>query len=131
MFYESYSLHALTLDTNDMYKVCFVFLFFFFSTGLVRLYIAGLPLRSCHTIGATSVQGSAQCLFFRFWQLQDLNPRPAVYHADVLPLRHFDSSNSFFRSMVYVVILHYLSYSLVSLGFHCLFLSFLLIPIRA
>ena len=42
---------------------CFV-LFFCFSTGLVRLYIAGLPLRSCRTIGAPSVQGSAQCPFF-------------------------------------------------------------------
>ena len=40
--------------------------FFVFSTGLVRLHIAGLPLRSCHTIGAPSVQGSAQCAFFSF-----------------------------------------------------------------
>ena len=39
---------------------------FCFSTGLVRLYIAGLPLRSCRTIGAPSVQGSAQCAFFPF-----------------------------------------------------------------
>ena len=45
-------------------KIFFVFLFFCFSTGLVRLYIAGLPLRSCRTIGAPSVQGSAQCVFF-------------------------------------------------------------------
>ena len=37
---------------------------FFFC--LVRLYIAGLPLRSCRTIGAASVQGSAQCAFFLF-----------------------------------------------------------------
>ena len=29
--------------------------FFFFSTGLVRLYIAGLPLRSCWTTGPPSV----------------------------------------------------------------------------
>ena len=42
------------------------FLFFFSSTGLVRLYIAGLPLRSCRTIGAPSVQGSAQYAFFSF-----------------------------------------------------------------
>ena len=28
------------------------------------LYIAGLPLRSCRTIGAPSVQGSAHCGFF-------------------------------------------------------------------
>ena len=48
------------------YHVKFFF-FFFFSTGLVRLYIAGLPLRSCQTIGAPSVQGSAQSLYFRFW----------------------------------------------------------------
>ena len=43
----------------------FFFCFFFsFSTGLVRLYIAGLPLRSCRTFGAPSVQGSDQCAFF-------------------------------------------------------------------
>ena len=47
------------------FLVCFFL--FGFSTGLVRLYIAGLPLRSCRTIGAPSVQGSAQCAFFRFW----------------------------------------------------------------
>ena len=72
--------------------MCFLFLFFFlvFPTGLVRLYIAGLPLRSCQTIGAPSVQGSAQCLFFRFWLQQDSNPHPGAYHADVLPLRHFE-----------------------------------------
>ena len=43
-----------------------LFFFVFFPTGLVRLYIAGLPLRSCRTIGAPSVQGSAQCAFFSF-----------------------------------------------------------------
>ena len=42
----------------------FFFFFFFFPTGLVQLNIAGLPLRSCQTIGAPSVQGSAQCPFF-------------------------------------------------------------------
>ena len=42
----------------------FFFFFFFFPTGLVHLYIAGLPLRSCRTSGAPSVQGSAQCEFF-------------------------------------------------------------------
>ena len=68
----------------------FFFFFFFFPTGLVRLYIAGLPLRSCRTIGAPSVQGSAQCAFFRFWLQQDSNPCPGAFHADVLPLRHFD-----------------------------------------
>ena len=41
-------------------------IFIFFPTGLVRLYIAGLPLRSCQTFGAPSVQGSAQSLYFRF-----------------------------------------------------------------
>ena len=48
-------------------KIQFAYFFFpVFSTGLVWLYIAGLPLRSCHTIGALSVQGSAQCVFFPF-----------------------------------------------------------------
>ena len=76
-------------------RVCryFVFLFFVFSTGLVRLHITSLPLRSCQTIGAPSVQGSAQCPIFRFWQQQDSNPRPGDYHADVLLLRHFDPPN--------------------------------------
>ena len=27
---------------------------------------------------------------FRFWSQQDSNPRPGYYHADVLPLHHFD-----------------------------------------
>ena len=27
---------------------------------------------------------------FRFWSQQDSNPSPGYYHADVLPLRHFD-----------------------------------------
>ena len=44
----------------------FFFPFSFCSTGLVRLDIASLPLRSCQTIGAPSVQGSAQCLFYSF-----------------------------------------------------------------
>ena len=57
----------------------------FFSRGLVRLYIAGLPLRSCRIIGAPSVQGSAQCAFFRFWLQQDSNPRPGAFLAEVLP----------------------------------------------
>ena len=56
----------------------------FSSSGLVRLYIAGLPLRSCQTIGAPSVQGSAQCPM----QQQDSKPRPVDNHVDVLPLRH-------------------------------------------
>ena len=68
----------------------YFFVFYVFSTGLVRLYIAGLSLRSCQTIGAPSVQGSAQCLYFRFWLQQDSNPRPGEYNADALPLRHFD-----------------------------------------
>ena len=56
--------HLRTICTYHEY---FVFVFVF-STGLVRLYIAGLPLRSCRTIGAPSVQGSTHCAFFRFWQ---------------------------------------------------------------
>ena len=56
------------LNCSSSWRSFFFFFFFFsFSTGLVRLYIAGLPLRSCCTIGAPSVQGSAQCAFFRFW----------------------------------------------------------------
>ena len=44
----------------------FVF-FVSFPTGLVRLYIAGLPLRSCWTSGPPSEgggEGSSQCPFF-------------------------------------------------------------------
>ena len=41
----------------------FCLFFIIFSTGLVQLYITGLPLRFCWTIGAPSVQGSAQCPF--------------------------------------------------------------------
>ena len=59
------------------------FFFPFFSTGLVQLYIAGLPLRSCRTIRTPSVQGSSQCPFFSFLGQQDSNPRPGDYHADV------------------------------------------------
>ena len=47
----------------------FFFFFFFFSTGLVRLYIAGLPLRSCRTIGAHSVQGSTQRPYWAHYSL--------------------------------------------------------------
>ena len=45
------------------FLIFFFFFFFFFSTGLV---LVRLPLRSCRTIGAPSVQGSAQCAFFSF-----------------------------------------------------------------
>ena len=55
---------ACPFKINDFF---FFFFFFSFSTGLVRLYIAGLPLRSCQTIGTPSGQGSAQSLYFRFW----------------------------------------------------------------
>ena len=76
---------------SDSFSSFFSFFFLGFSTGLVRLYIAGLPLRSCRTIGAPSVQGSSQCSFFSFFSLLgDSNPRAGDYHADVLPLRHFD-----------------------------------------
>ena len=83
--------HVLLDYGLEMKFVFSIFFFFpFFLQVIVGLYIVGLPLRSWQTIGAPSVQGSAQCPFFRFWQLQDSNPRPADYHADVLPLRHFD-----------------------------------------
>ena len=87
---------------------------FFFPTGLVRLYIAGLPRRSCQTIGAPSVQGSAQCPFFRFWLQQDSNPHPGAYHADVLPLHHFDP-----------LIAHHPFYSIALLCMDTLLLSIL------
>ena len=54
--------------------IFFGFWFFGFSTGLVWLYIAGLPLRSCRTIGAPSVQGSAQCAFFSFLVASGFKP---------------------------------------------------------
>ena len=57
---------------------------FFFFPGLVRLYIASLPLRSCPDPWATFCGGG------RFCQQQDLNPRSGAYHASVLPLLHFD-----------------------------------------
>ena len=82
-------IHYLCIHTCQFFCVFFC-VFFCFSIGLVRLYIAGLPLRSCRTIGAPSVQGSAQCASFRFWLQQDSNPRPGDNHADVLPLCHFD-----------------------------------------
>ena len=50
----------------------FVFLFFCFlfgfSTGLVRLYITGLPLRSCPDPWATFCAGGPPMSDFRFWQ---------------------------------------------------------------
>ena len=85
----SYALENGVISATQMPN-SFFFFFFSFSTGLVQLYIVGLPLRSCRTIGAPSVQGSAQFGFFRFWLQQDSNPRPGAFHADVLPLRHFD-----------------------------------------
>ena len=45
---------------HRLVKLKDLFFFSVFSTGLVRLYIAGLPLRSCQTIGAPSVEGSTQ-----------------------------------------------------------------------
>ena len=46
-------------------QVRLFFYFFIFSTGLVRLYIAGLPLRSCPDYWATfSAEGVPQCPFF-------------------------------------------------------------------
>ena len=49
------------------------FLFFFFSTGLIQLYIAGLPLRSCSTIGLPSVGGPPN-FHFRCCHSRDSNP---------------------------------------------------------
>ena len=53
--------HVVTWDIV-ISEICLLFSSFFpvFSTGLVWLYIAGLQMRSCRTIGAPSVQGSAQ-----------------------------------------------------------------------
>ena len=65
---------------------------FCFSTGRVQLYIPGLPLRSCWTTGAPSVQGAIPMSNFRFWLQQDSNPRPCHYNADVLPLCYVDPS---------------------------------------
>ena len=51
--------------------------FFFplgFSTGLVQLYIAGLPLRSCWTIGAPSVQGAFPNVQFSFLAVAGFEP---------------------------------------------------------
>ena len=100
---------TLWFTERALFKACaplyfILFYFFGFSTGLVRLYIAGLPLRSCRTIGAPSVQGSAQCAFFRFWLQQDSNPRPGDNHADMLPLRHFDPL-SFKPNRQYILVL--------------------------
>ena len=55
------------------------------STGLVRLYIAGLPLRSRPDPWATFCRGGGggpQCLIFVFWQWWDSNPRPHDNNAD-------------------------------------------------
>ena len=49
---------------------------------------------------APSVQGSAHCPFFHFWLQQDLNPRPGAFHADVLPLRHFDPHEEYFSAKI-------------------------------
>ena len=92
--YHLNQFQRMTASTDlDTFISRFFHCFSVFSTGLVRLYIALLPLRSCETIGAPSVQGSAQCLFFRFWQQQDSKPRPGDDHANVLPLLHFDPQN--------------------------------------
>ena len=92
--YHLNQFQRMSASTNlDTFFPRFFHCFSVFSTGLVRLYIARLPLRSCQTIGAPSVQGSAQCPFFRFWQQQDSKPCPGDDHADVLMLRHFDPQN--------------------------------------
>ena len=71
---------------------CFVFLVRFF-TGLVWLYIAGLPLRSCPDHWATFCGGCPPMSDFRFWHQQDSNPRPGHCLADVVPLCYFDPHN--------------------------------------
>ena len=61
---------------------------FCYSTGLVQLYIAGLPLRSCRTIGAPSVQGAIpRSNFPSFYSCQwlDSNPSPHDCQANSLP----------------------------------------------
>ena len=64
-------------------------IFFFFPTGLVRLYIAGL--RSCPDHWATFCgRGLPSVCFFVSWQQLDSNPRPGHSHVNVLPLLHFD-----------------------------------------
>ena len=55
--------NEILMTFSDLYLYFFFFIFFL-STGLVRLYIAGLPLRSCQTIGAPPVQGSPNVRFF-------------------------------------------------------------------
>ena len=82
------SFSLLFLNKDISFTILFsVFDFFkFFSRFFYRsssAYITGLPPRSCQTIGAPSVQGSAQSLYFRFWLQQDSNPRPGAYN-DVL-----------------------------------------------
>ena len=72
----------IPLCTNKLPINSFLFFPSFFSTGLVQLYMAGLPLRSCHTIGAPSVQGSTQCPFFSF--LVAAGFEPCHYEADAL-----------------------------------------------
>ena len=52
-----------------LYIYIYIYIFFkSFSTGLVRLYIAGLPLRSCPDPWATFCAGGPPMSDFRFWQ---------------------------------------------------------------
>ena len=62
--------------------------YFFFSTGLVQLYSAGLPLRSCRTIGALSVQGALPFVQFFVGLQWDSKLRPSDYQTDALPPDH-------------------------------------------
>ena len=52
----------------------FSFFFPVFSLGLVQLYIAGLPLRSCWTTGAPSVQGAFPNVQFSFLAAAGFEP---------------------------------------------------------
>ena len=55
-FYSTHVQFMCTILTDlSTLRNRFFFFFSFFSTGLVRLYIAGFPLRFCRTIGAPSV----------------------------------------------------------------------------
>ena len=54
----SHTYYENSLQNSHTSMVIIISYFNFFSTGLVRLYIAGLPLRSCRIMWAPSVQGS-------------------------------------------------------------------------
>ena len=83
------AMDSTTAPVVLLHNSFFFFSFFFsgFSTGLVQLYIAGLPLRSCRTIGAPSVQGSTQCAFFSF--LVAAGFEPSYFSLGIGHLNHY------------------------------------------